>query len=199
MAAMSGGRRGAADDHEDHKIKMFYVAMQKFQNYPFNLNPRHMLEKIKFVSDFRQHFDQTKDDILLVLGQNAKDFRRKLIERKIHVEFHDAGLRDSSSNLISPPPQGQPPVTTTSSSGTPGLEWGESSASSWDSKDDTNVYSVSNSKHLDDTFGFSSLDPATTGNEPGFQPRADPVCRFMYVSESCIYHPSDVSDTRHLF
>lgn len=209
MAAMSSGRRGAAGDHEDHKIKMFHIAMQEFQKYPFNLNPRHTLEKIKFVSDFRQHFDQTKDDILLVLGQNVKGFRRKLVERKIHVEFYDAGLRDSSSNLISTPPQGQPPVTAPRSLGTPGIEWGESFSSSWDSKDDTDVYSVSNSKHLDDMFGISSLDPATnprlrnrnaaTGNEPNFQPRADPVCRFMYVSESCIYHPSEVSDTRHLF
>ncbi|KAG7285862.1 hypothetical protein NEMBOFW57_008156 [Staphylotrichum longicolle] len=184
MAAMRGGRHGAAGDHEDHKIELFQNAMREFQKYPFNLDPKHMLEKIKFVSDFRQHFDQTKDDILLVLGQNAKGFRRKLIESKIHVEFHDAGLRDSSLDLVSLPPPAQPPVTTPSSSGSPGLERGESSASSWDSKDDTKVYSVSNSKHLDDTFGIGSLDPATTGNEPGFQPRADPVCRFMYVSES---------------
>jgi hypothetical protein len=210
MAAMSGGRRGSAGDHEDHKIKMFYIAMQESQKYPFNLDPRHTFEKIKFVSDFRQHFDQTKDDILLVLGQNVKSFRRKLIERKIRVEFYDAGLRDSSSNLISTPPQRQPPVAAPRSLDTPEIECVEGFASSWDSKDDTHVYSVSNPKYLDDMFGIDRpLDRATNprlrhgnaaaGNEPRFQPRADPVCRFMYVSESYIYHPSKASDTRHLF
>ena len=176
MAAVGGGRRGTAGDHEDHKIQIFHVAMQDFQRYPFNLNPRHTLEKIKLVSDFRQHFDQTKNDILLVLGQNVQGVRRRLIERKIHVEFYDAGLRDSSSSLIPVSAQGQ---------------WGGNFSNIWDGKDDTDVYSVSNSKHLEARFGINSLEPtanprlrnrhAPSEDQPEFQPRADPVCRFMWV------------------
>ena len=115
MAAVGGGRRGTAGDHEDHKIQMFHVAMQDFQRYPFNLNPRHTLEKIKLVSDFRQHFDQTKNDILLVLGQNAKGVQRRLIERKIHVEFYDAGLHNSTLTLVPTLTEGRPSLTRNSS------------------------------------------------------------------------------------
>ena len=101
MATMSSGLHGTGGDHEeDHKIQMFHTAMREFQKYPFNLSPGHKLEKNKLVSSFRQHFDEVKDDILLVLGPNVKGFRRKVIGRKIHVEFHDAGLRDSSSSLV---------------------------------------------------------------------------------------------------
>ena len=193
MAAMGGGRRGAAGDHEDHKIKMFHIAMQQFQDYPFNLGLRHSLEKIKFAGDFRQHFDLTKDDILLVLGQNVQGFRRRLIEKKIRVEFYDAGLDDSSSNLIPTQPQGQP-STTASFSSTPRMVWGESFASSWDNKEDTADYSISNSKHLELRFGINSAsqtsNPRPSGTDapsdepPEFQPRADPVCRFVYARPS---------------
>ena len=194
MAAMGGGHRGAAGGHEDQKIKLFHIAMQQFQDYPFNFSPRHSLEKIKFVGDFRQHFDQTKNDILLVLGQNVQGIRRRLIERKIHVEFYDAGLGDSTSNLIPMSSQGRP-STSASSLSTPRMEWGESFASSWDNKEDTTDYSVSNSKHLELRFGINSASQtfnsrlrsrdAPPADPPEFQPRADPVCRFMYATLSC--------------
>ena len=188
---MSGGRRVAAGDHEDQKIKMFHIAMQNFQDYPFNLSPRHSLEKLKFAGDFRQHFDQTKDDILLVLRDNVQGIRRKLIERKIRVEFYDAGLDDSTANLIPMQSQGQPSTTSASSLSTPRMEWGESFGSSWDNKEDTEDYSISNSKHLDLRFGIASTSQtpnprlrdrdAPSGDPPEFQPQADPVCRFMYA------------------
>jgi hypothetical protein len=207
MAAMSGGLHGAGGDHEeDHKIQTFRTAMRKFQEYPFNLNARDTLEKVKLVHDFRRHFDQTKDDILLVLDENVRGIRRKLIEKKIRVEFYDAGLGDSSTISTPPSTQGErererdrererEPPSTASRTTNPGLEWGESSASSWDVKDDTESYFVSNSESLEGKFGIKSLRSSTADrrprnrnrnpppdDQPDFEPLADPVCRFMYVT-----------------
>ncbi|KAK4040852.1 hypothetical protein C8A01DRAFT_35128 [Parachaetomium inaequale] len=184
MAATDDSRRGAPGNHEDPKLTKFHMAMKNFHRYPYNLDLRHTKEKVKFVGDFRQHFDQTKDDILLLLKQNVRGFRRKLIEKKIRVQIHDAGLRDANSNSTSMSSQGQPPITPGTSSSiahVPRMQWGEESfASAGASNDDTDVYLVSNSKHLEDTFGINSLHPPA--NPQDFKPRADPVCRFIFLA-----------------
>ncbi|KAK4125412.1 hypothetical protein N657DRAFT_631727 [Parathielavia appendiculata] len=190
---------------EKLKIKMFQVAMDNFHQYPYNLNLGHTTEKVKFFRDFRQHFDQTKSHILLVLRPNVKGFRRKLIEKLIRVEFHDAGLRDVNSGAspsTSTTASGQPP--TTGFSIAPGIEPGTSVINfasyyhdyptSWNSVDDAKVFTVSNSGHLEDLLGISSTSTpcdsrqpdgkSTSLNQQGVTLRRDPVCRFIFLPTS---------------
>ena len=196
MAAMSGGLAGAAGDHhEDDKIQRFRAAMRRSWDYPFNLDPRHTREKVKFVRDFRRHFQLAKADILLALDENVQGIRRKLIERKVCVQFYDAGLSDSSTTLIRPPSLGEPESEQEKEREPLRLEWGDSSVSSWDTKEDTESYLISNSLSLEDKFRIRPPRPANpadrrsrnrNGNappddQPELEPLADPVCRFMYV------------------
>jgi hypothetical protein len=191
---MDSGRHGAtAGDEEDRKIAIFHKAMQEFRTYPNNLSQRLTTEKTKFVRDFREHFEQTRNEILLILSENTKGFRRTLIEKKIRIEFHDAGLHDASpTTSTSMAPQARPLITTSSSS-VPSMPWEESVASTWASNDDAHSHVVSKSRDLEDTLGISRMAMTPTANpgrsggnsspvdQPDFKPRADPVCRFMYV------------------
>jgi hypothetical protein len=183
---MDDGRHGATGDHEDLKIEVFHKAMMEFRDYPYNLSQRLTTEKTKFLRDFRQHFDQTKEEILLMLSENTKGFRRTLIEKKIRIEFHDAGpgLHVVSPTSSSTTSQATPPVPNSSSS-IPSMSREESVASSWDSR------FVSKPRDLEDELGISPMamtptsNPRRTGrnsnpvDQPDSKLRADPVCRFM--------------------
>ncbi len=180
MAAVSGGSTSVTRD-EEHDIELFLEAMRRCLDYPFNLHPRHT-ENVKLVRDFRRHFDQTKDDILLVLRKNAQGVRRRLIEKKIHIQFYDAGLLDVAGMDDS---KGRPPPDARSQN-TPILTLGDSS---WDYAEDTSSYYISNCESLDAKFGLGPPcsrrqrdSNAPANDQPKFQPFPDPVCRFLYVT-----------------
>lgn len=190
MAVISRSRPTAIEDDEAGQLKMFQEAMHHSIMYPDNLDPSHTMEKAKFVGDFRRHFNETKNDMLLVLSQNSKRFRRLLIQKRIRVEFHDAGLGPNSN----PIPPWERPTTTPSPSIAVEIGLAKRFASSWElSKDDTDAYYVNSSEQLEGAFAINSLDSTTnprragsgapsSADRSGLGLRADPVCRFMCVT-----------------
>ncbi|KAK4099285.1 hypothetical protein N658DRAFT_487696 [Parathielavia hyrcaniae] len=189
MPPVEGMMAAMGDDGEKAKVAVLNRAMVKFREYPFNLTPWHTTEKTKFFDDFRQNFNQTKNHILIVLSPNLKGFRKTLLEKKIRVEFHDAGLRDdigssaSTSQTLQGSPETASSATALATERLDSIASLERLATSWDSADDSRFVRVFNSTLLHDELGISSRDtddrvPPEVAAHPL---QEDPVCRFIFL------------------
>lgn len=172
-------RNQGPDTSSSDETERFRKALRDSLQYPRNLPVAYVKERPKLVYDFRRHFDNLKDSILLIIPPDVAEFRRRAIEKRIRVQFHDCGLHDDARTRARSPRAKelhQPPP----------LQRSESTQSVWDDADDSQFKELFNNKDLNSVFGIKLGDEYEVDGKVArkyllsLEPRVDPVCRFMY-------------------
>ncbi|KAK0716828.1 hypothetical protein B0T26DRAFT_267964 [Lasiosphaeria miniovina] len=156
-------------------VELLRRVYEGWNSYPDNMKP-YTLERVKLMEQFKQHFDETKETVLLQVPKSKA--RRRQVFKSTKVVFHDCGINDRSlvhiptpNDLTRGPGNAPPPLPTALTMGSvrSGTTLAEDITN--EPQQDNLTRTVSEPGDLDEIFG---LTPPERG-----QPRADPVCRFM--------------------
>ncbi|KAK3366783.1 hypothetical protein B0T24DRAFT_368154 [Lasiosphaeria ovina] len=158
-------------------VELLRRVYEGWNSYPDNMKT-YTLERVKLVEQFKQHFDETKETVLLQVPKSKA--RRRQVFKSTKVVFHDCGINDRSlvhiptpNDLTHGPGNAPPPLPTASTMGSvrSGTTLAEDITN--EPQQDNLTRTVSEPGNLDEIFGLTS---------PGHgQPRADPVCRFIFI------------------
>ncbi|KAK3690403.1 hypothetical protein B0T22DRAFT_481582 [Podospora appendiculata] len=180
--------------HSSQEVRRFVKGLRKWEYYPDNIP--HGTERAKLVEDFKRHFDRTKDKVLLLSGPK-KSARWRAIMKKVYLIFYDCGIGGDKNTPATPWPENTDALVTAPSvrglfrspTGMSDTEFSDTLSTIVQSPDELEEFlglcSVNQSQTTfegEDSDDSDGLEGADGGM--GFEPRMDPVCRFIFLETS---------------
>ncbi|KAK3319641.1 hypothetical protein B0T19DRAFT_445443 [Cercophora scortea] len=201
MTSIPNDKPQSMDPGSSQEVRRFVKVLRKWEYYPDNIP--HGTERAKLVEDFKRHFDRTKDKVLLFSGANKKSARWRAIMKKVYLIFYDCGIGGdrTTTTTTAAPPWIDNTGTDAAAPSVRGLFRSPTGMSDSEFSDTLSTI-VQSPDELEEFLGLCSVNQSRTtfNNEEdsdaedglegavglgmGFEPRMDPVCRFIFLETS---------------